>query len=274
MIAAQHNTRIRSGFTLVELSIVLVILGLLVGGVLAGQSLIRAAELRAVSTEYSRYVAATQSFRDKYFALPGDMSNATQFWGRLNTNADCVTNSGAAGPNANGACDGNGLGTVSTVSGGTLQSAEQFQFWRHLALAGLIEGNYSGLSSATSQYQCVIGVSCPKSKLSNGGWGAATVGNLADGNTYSLDYGNAFVFGAQQPTTYTTGQLLGTEEAWNIDTKLDDGKPATGKVIAIYWNNACSTPDDGATFTNTNYVASYRFNTSVKYCALYFRQAF
>ena len=73
--------RTRYGFSLVELSIVLVILGLLVGGVLTGQSLIRAAELRSVSTEYSRYVASVHTFRDKYFALPGDMTNATQFWG-------------------------------------------------------------------------------------------------------------------------------------------------------------------------------------------------
>ena len=60
------------GFSLVELSIVLVILGLLTGGILAGQSLIRAAELRSISTDYSRYIAAVQAFRDKYFALPGD----------------------------------------------------------------------------------------------------------------------------------------------------------------------------------------------------------
>ena len=71
----------RSAFSLVELSIVLVILGLLTGGILSGQSLIRAAELRSVTTEYSRYTAATYSFRDKYFALPGDMSNAESFWG-------------------------------------------------------------------------------------------------------------------------------------------------------------------------------------------------
>ena len=69
-----------SAFSLVELSIVLVILGLLTGGILAGQSLIRAAQLRAVSTEYSRYVASINSFRDKYFGWPGDLRNATAFW--------------------------------------------------------------------------------------------------------------------------------------------------------------------------------------------------
>lgn len=68
------------GFSLVELSIVLVILGLLTGGILAGQSLIRASELRSVSTELQRYSSAIYSFRDQYMALPGDMLNATSFW--------------------------------------------------------------------------------------------------------------------------------------------------------------------------------------------------
>ncbi|MFZ4541879.1 MAG: type II secretion system protein [Rickettsiales bacterium] len=53
-------------FSLVELSIVLVILGLLVGGILSGQALIRASELRSVSTEQQRYFTAIQTFRDKY----------------------------------------------------------------------------------------------------------------------------------------------------------------------------------------------------------------
>ena len=86
----------RSGFSLVELSIVLVILGLLTGGILAGQSLIRAAELRSVATESQRYMAALNSFRDKYFALPGDMANATAFWGAQN--ATPATCHGAQGP--------------------------------------------------------------------------------------------------------------------------------------------------------------------------------
>ncbi|MFM9890490.1 MAG: type II secretion system protein, partial [Rickettsiales bacterium] len=88
---------LRYGFSLVELSIVLVILGLLTGGILSGQSLIRAAELRSVSTEYNRYVTAVQTFRDKYFALPGDMTNAQSFWG---SSANCP------GTSAQGNTDG------------------------------------------------------------------------------------------------------------------------------------------------------------------------
>ena len=85
------------GFSLVELSIVLVILGLLTGGILAGQSLIRASELRAVSTEFQRYVAAVNTFRDKYFMLPGDMSNATAFWGEDAAQCDTAAADGTPG---------------------------------------------------------------------------------------------------------------------------------------------------------------------------------
>lgn len=86
----------KHGFSLVELSIVLVILGLLTGGILAGQSLIRAAELRSVSTEQSRWVTAANSFRDKYFALPGDFRDATKFWNLQVSGSGCTSSSGVA----------------------------------------------------------------------------------------------------------------------------------------------------------------------------------
>jgi prepilin-type N-terminal cleavage/methylation domain-containing protein len=68
--------RKQTAFSLVELSIVLVILGLLVGGVLSGQALIRASEMRSITAQANQYRAAIYSFRDKYFAIPGDMANA------------------------------------------------------------------------------------------------------------------------------------------------------------------------------------------------------
>ncbi len=69
-----HDTR--QGFTLVELYIVLVIIGLIVGGVLTGQALIAAAKVRAQMTQLDQYDAAINTFRAKYDCLPGDCANA------------------------------------------------------------------------------------------------------------------------------------------------------------------------------------------------------
>ncbi len=99
----------RAGFSLIELSIVLVILGLLTGGILTGQNLIRAAELRSVTTEFQTYQTAVMTFRDKYFALPGDMRNATDFWGSAGgggQGAACSSANATTGSTCNG--DGNG----------------------------------------------------------------------------------------------------------------------------------------------------------------------
>ncbi len=243
----------RQGFSLVELSIVLVILGLLTGGILAGQSLIRAAELRSVSTEFQRYVAATNTFRDKYFALPGDMSNATTVWGAAtnNGNADGVLVNAAA---------------VSTTG-------EMFEFWNQLALAGLIEGKYTGLAGPTAGWtggDSVIGSNVPRSRLNNAGWGAGS--NLNNGGTtvdYVFNYGNMFNFGSTSAGTITDAAVLKPEEAWNIDTKLDDGKPGTGKVIAKFWNNACATAA-----SNTDYTSGYNLASSAVQCSLRFANAF
>ncbi len=202
----------QTGFSLVELSIVLVILGLLVGGILAGQSLIRASELRAVSTEYNRYNTAISAFRDKYFAIPGDFANASGFgWGSYNGN-------------------GNGQLDLSTTAG----SNESSTIWVQLAAAGLIEGSYTNVA-ATSTSVCgtmTAGTNNPRSKMNSAGWNALYLGavDITSLIYYQGSYGNVFVFGGGTTcgtATATTG-LLKSEEAWNIDTKMDDGKPDSG----------------------------------------------
>lgn len=258
---------------MVELSIVLVILGLLTGGILAGQSLIRAAQLRAVPTEYSRWITATRSFRDKYFGLPGDIATATQFWGRMVNVTECVTNSSAAVNSSTGVCDGNADGALDIASAGS-KPAELAQYWRELALAGLIEGTYSGYTGASGNRTCVIGTDCPPSKLSNAGWSTRTMTAPDDsGAAYAMDYGNMFLVGGQTPQM-TNAAVMKPEEAWNIDVKMDDGKPAYGKIVARYYNNACAAADDGTTHTPTNFVASYKLTDSSTQCALYFRNAY
>jgi prepilin-type N-terminal cleavage/methylation domain-containing protein len=258
------------GFSLVELSIVLVILGLLTGGILAGQSLIRASELRAVSTEYQRWATAAATFRDKYFAVPGDMSNATSFWGKNAT--DCNAHTGAAA--TPGTCNGNGDGMITDAAGAGL-TGERFQFWKQLSLAGIVEGNYTGLAGSGGANHTVISTNGPSSKLGSGGWTAVYVASPFVGNTtfYAGEYLNHLRFGAASATGASHTALLKPEEAWNIDTKTDDGEPATGRIIAIYWNNLCSAADDG-THSELDLVASYRLTDSTPQCALNFTKAF
>lgn len=140
-----HGKITQSGFSLVELSIVLVILGLLTGGILGGQSLIRAAELRSVATDVSKYRSASYAFRDKYFGLPGDFTRATSFWGNATTGTsggECTAPESDAGTGTQ-TCNGDGNGLIGNASTVGQRNSESFRFWQHLANAGLIEGQYA-----------------------------------------------------------------------------------------------------------------------------------
>lgn len=211
-LSMQH----RHGFTLVELSIVLVILGLLVGGVLSGQSLIRAAELRTVTTERDKYFTALNAFRDKYQALPGDMPNAFAFWGAQGA-AGCATDTDTIDTG----CNGNGNGQIETASTG-----EVLKLWMHLTFSGLIEGTYSGVQDAGDYWAAT---NIPKAKFANGAWylssGAFDVpsddGNYLTGGVY-LTLANAFQANGLRSLTHA--------EAWNIDKKADDGRANSGSM--------------------------------------------
>ncbi len=248
----------------------LVILGLLSGGILAGQSLIRAAEIRAVSAEYSRYNTAIMTFRDKYFSIPGDFRDATRFWGFAGTTAapGCVSNSGVTAVSTNGACDGNGDGRI-LITAAANTTSDSFQLWRHLALAGLIEGNYSGLSGASSTgAQSVFASNTPASRLGNAGWSMNYINGGGTNLFYQINYGNTFYFGAATASNLSSGAVLKPEEAWNIDTKMDDGKPGRGKIIA---RNILACTGDG---NMTNYDANYLLTSSDIACALHFANTF
>lgn len=256
----------RRGFSLVELSIVLVILGLLTGGILAGQSLIRAAELRSVIADFSRYHAAIYSFRDKYFALPGDMTNATRFWnsaGGDSTNATCYE---AQTGTSTATCNGDGDGAIKN----TLGNVERFSAWKHLANAGLVEGSYSGkTNAATGTYNAVRGSNVPAAKISNGYYDinkedyvAASVSNFDLGQSFNM----LSLFASA--TGGSGGNALRPEEAWNLDMKLDDGRPARGSILSTKKSNTnnpdCTTADtlDAAyelSLNHKNCVVRYGF---------------
>ena len=124
------------GFTLIELSIVLVIIGLIIGGVLVGRDLIKNSEIRAQLTQIEEFKAATNTFRVKYGYLPGDMppTQASQLGFFTFTGAQagngCVASSRAFGNN-DGVINANN---------------EIYPFWSHLGDSKLIKGSYAGVA--------------------------------------------------------------------------------------------------------------------------------
>ena len=256
------------GFSLVELSIVLVILGLLTGGILTGQTLIRASELRAVTAEFQSQQSAINTFRNKYFAIPGDLRNATDFWGTFGTGG-CPTGSGVGTQT----CDGDGDGRL-TQPAAAAQAGEVFLFWQHLANANLIEGAFNGIAGAADNAHHIAGVNAPRSKLDSGCWGTTWWGTQSGSpSAFDGEYRHVIALGKQGTGSFCGAQvgteIMRAEEAWNIDTKLDDGRPGTGLVVAHKQTAKvnCTTSDNGAT-------AEYALTNSAIGCTLIIRAGY
>lgn len=259
------------GFSLVELSIVLVILGLLTGGILGGRELIAAAELRRVVTEAQSYRLAINNFRLRFNGLPGDFDKAEQFWTAAHTNDN--TCFGMDKSAVDGTCNGNGNGTIAENTA----REEHFLFWHHLQKAELIPGSFTGASSDECGGSCtqdhVPGENCPASaKGDNIGWTAyykgESDGSESNPNWFLGHYGHIFIYGAAHTggDAATNKPALSPVEAFNLDTKLDDGQPAKGQVVVRTGGypglSGCTetSPGSGTTTSNTDFDSVYRLS--------------
>lgn len=255
-----------SGFTLVELAIVLVIIGLLAGGVLVGRDMIRAAELQSLLADHRSFLSAVTTFHDRYRALPGDMPNATAFWGTAGG-----TGTGAACFNvestSTATCNGNNDGVVNYPAGATgadvWRWGERFAAAKHLANATLISGTYTGRTdSTTAAFTLTAGKNVPPAKLAGGYWEIIY-------STTSAGTPNFWpnTFGHNTTPSSTLWSPLTPGEAYSLDTKADDGKPATGTINALPPAHAdpdCTSSDDSS-------VAIYLIANTGIGCTLGFR---
>ncbi len=262
-----------TGFSLVELSIVLVILGLLVGGILAGQSLIRASELRSIPEEQAKIATAMHGFRDKYFALPGDMANAISFWGAVNTggaNGNCAAPATDRGTGTQ-TCNGDGNGLIMALSDTSYSAAinyERFRLYQHLANAGLIEGSYSGVTGPGGTGHYVPGINTLAGHIPNTGWVIAfgTINTAGGANDYSQPSpGHYTQIGASSASATPNVKFTTPQEAWNIDKKIDDGKPALGRMKIKYWDDCTLSADQ------YDFAADYDLNKTTNECVIQFR---
>jgi len=274
MLTKSHHSSRAHAFSLVELSIVLVILGLLTGGILSGQSLIQAAEVRSTATDVMRYRVAVMTFRDKYFQWPGDMNNATQFWGIAagsTGNDNTCYNTWSIDKRT---CNGTGDGAIG-VFGFTMW--ESYRFWQHLNNAELIEGKYSGVAAnatGPTMVGCVPPANCPLFRVRNASMIPVNQNSSGDADFVFYPLANYFLLGnstlngaAGNPPL---GAIVTTQEAWNMDTKIDDGLPYQGFFQTHY---RAGSAQWGAQETNecassaTIAGATYNFAKTGKACA-------
>lgn len=181
----------QGGFTLVEIAIVLVIIGLLLGGVLKGQELITQAKIKNVANDLNGMSAAVYGYQDRYKMFPGDDNQAATRWASTNP----VPVSG----NGDGAVGVAGAAVVAALlqCGGADAGTENCQFWKHLRLSGFVGGDTSTANAPQN-----------------------AAGGILQAQNGALGLSGLVICSSNLP-----GKIANA-----IDAQFDDGKPGTGQV--------------------------------------------
>jgi prepilin-type N-terminal cleavage/methylation domain-containing protein len=224
----------KNGFTLIELSLVLIIIGLLFGGITTGISLVKSARIQSVISSTTERIRDIKTFQTKYKSYPGDMIDASS--------------------NFTGATDGNGN---DWINGNGDPNYEDFLAWKQIEMSGI--ASYDGMSgTGTVSSFSSASPNVPNTALATVGIGIATYNGKAADGTPNGNTSNALLLasqGSHNTTTVTFG--LTSHEAYIIDKKTDDGRPFSGKVIG---NGAAGSCIDSATIDQSYSSPHYYLN--------------
>lgn len=232
-----HMNRGQAGFTLVELAIVMIIIGLLIGGILKGQELIANAQVTSTVSQIKGIEAATTTFRDMYDAVPGDIVNpATRLPGC--TAALCTA-------------VGNGNGRVDNAPDIAAGANEGQRYWIHLNAADLLGGIDPTATTAASW-----GGAYPAAEIGGGYMVGFTAGGLAatlPGTIGTAIRGGHYLSIRSDPTLAigaANNQAMNPTQTARIDRKMDDGLPGDGTVRSATGAGACTVAGGGSNIYN------------------------
>ena len=200
MEARMRRKTQQSGFTLVEIAIVLVIIGLLLGGILKGQELINSAKVKNLANDFRVVPTYIYAFQDKFKSLPGDDNNIASHV----AGATLASSPGAVG---NGLIEGHWNSTTPTD--------ESYLFWQHVRMANLAAGSTNPADVATyrpgNAVGSVLGISSVSTTIPTA---AAQIANMS---------GSFQICSRSIPGKF----------ALQLDVQMDDGEPCTGSMRAI-----------------------------------------
>ena len=231
--------RSRYGFTLIEMSIVLIIIGLLTAGILVGRDLVKSSEAQAQVSQIQKYQTAVHTFQTKFGGIPGDLdlTLATQFGFLVGALCDGKTK---------GRRDGNGVLDGWTSPWQLNQAVgEVGLFWQDLSSSTgghLIDGTFPA-AGAPQALQCNA---IPTGAETSSGipFYFPTAKIASDNFIYVYEVGGVNYYGLSAVTSINvagymvSNTTIPVAQTYSIDKKIDDGVPTTGNVIAQYLNNS------------------------------------
>lgn len=247
-----------------EMAVVMAIIGLIAGGIMGGKNLLRIATIRKIGTEATGIFIGINQFQKQYEYLPGDFPTATSVWGAVA--AGCPNAASIGKTTCNG--DGNGIIDMGAIP-------ETHRAWQQLWAAGYIGGSYTGITGPGHAYAHVVpGTNSPAGPLRSTGYSFISASDQLSNATYfDGNYDNVVGYGTQTTASTAMQNALLGKEAYDLDSKLDDGLPGMGN-IRTYKGIGVTNMSRNCASSGVSTSATYVKTTSTANCSLLFLRDF